>query len=116
LLFEYTSHVFIRRRPELAHESALLLIDSALSQTSNRVLRLLGENNVVVFPFPAPTTNLVQALDLVFFGALKRLKPTATGDCDDGSVNDHMTNYCRRMNKRRRPPRSAGRSAWQGWD
>jgi hypothetical protein len=30
-------------------------------------------------------------LDLVFFGALKKLKPTAVGEFDDGSVNAQIT-------------------------
>jgi hypothetical protein len=33
------------------------------------------------------TDNLCQALDLIFFGALKKLKATALGEFDDQSVN-----------------------------
>jgi hypothetical protein len=50
----------------------------------------LGEENTVAITFPAHTTNLFQALDLVFFGALKKLKPIAVGEFDDGSVNPQI--------------------------
>jgi hypothetical protein len=33
---------------------------------------LLGENRIIAFVFPAHTTNLFQALDLVFFGAIRK--------------------------------------------
>jgi hypothetical protein len=51
----------------------------------------LGEKNIVAITFLAHTTNLFQALDLVFFGALKKLKPTAVGEFDDGSVHAQIT-------------------------
>jgi tRNA(Ser,Leu) C12 N-acetylase TAN1 len=41
--------------------------------------------------FPARTTNLFQALDLVFFGALKKLKASATGEFDDDSVRAQVS-------------------------
>jgi hypothetical protein len=37
--------------------------------------------------FPGHITNLFQALDLVFFSALKKAKETAIGEFDDDSVN-----------------------------
>jgi hypothetical protein len=40
------------------------------------VLRLLGENKIMAVVFPTHTTNIFQALDLVFFSALKKLKQT----------------------------------------
>jgi hypothetical protein len=66
-------------------------MDSALPHTSGRILHTLGEKNIVAVTFPAHTTNLFQALDLVFFGALTKLKPTAVGEFDDGSVNAQIT-------------------------
>jgi hypothetical protein len=39
--------------------------------------------------FPDHTTNLFQALHLVFFGSLKHLKVTP-GEFGDDSVNDHL--------------------------
>jgi hypothetical protein len=77
LFFEYMVSVFIpyvanvRQRPEFANEPAVLLMDSALPHMSERVLRLLGENTIMAVVFPAHTTSTFQALDLVFFGALK---------------------------------------------
>jgi hypothetical protein len=36
-------------------------------------------------------TNLFQAREFVFFGALKKLKPTAVSEFDDGPVNPQIT-------------------------
>jgi hypothetical protein len=41
--------------------------------------------------FPAHTTNIFQALDLVFFAALEKWTQTATREFDDGSVNKQIT-------------------------
>jgi hypothetical protein len=97
LFFEYISTVFIpyvatvRDRPGLENEFGVLLMDSAPAHMSDRVLRLLGENKIIAITFPAHTTNLFQALDLVFFGALKKLKATAVGEFEDDSVNAQIT-------------------------
>jgi hypothetical protein len=37
-------------------------------------------------PFPVHTPNLFQALDLMFFGVLEKLKASATSEFDDDSV------------------------------
>jgi hypothetical protein len=66
-------------------------MDSALPHTSERILRVSGESNVIALMFPAHTTNLLQALDLVFFGSLKDMKATTTGEFGDGSVHNHLT-------------------------
>jgi hypothetical protein len=56
LFFEYISNVLIphvssvRSRPELADEPAVLLMDSALPQTSERVLQILGQNKIIALP------------------------------------------------------------------
>jgi hypothetical protein len=97
LFFEYITSIFIpyvdaaRSCAGLQTETAILLMDSALPHTSNRTLRTLGEKTIVAITFPAHTTNLFQALNRVFFGALKKLKPTAVGEFDDGSVNAQIT-------------------------
>jgi hypothetical protein len=70
---------------------AVLLMDSAVPHTSERVRRLLVENNILAIAFTAHTTNLFQALDLLFFGVLTRLKASAVGEFDDDSVNARMT-------------------------
>jgi hypothetical protein len=41
--------------------------------------------------FPAHTTNIFQALDLVFFAALKKIKQTVTGEFDENSVREQIT-------------------------
>jgi tRNA(Ser,Leu) C12 N-acetylase TAN1 len=66
-------------------------MNSALPHVSERCLRLLGENHVLAVAFPAQTTNIFQALDLVLLGALKKLKMTADGEFDDDSVNNQIT-------------------------
>jgi hypothetical protein len=62
-------------------------MDSAFRHVSGRVRGILGENDVIAITFPAHTMNMFQALDLVFFGALKKLKATAMGEIDDGSAH-----------------------------
>jgi hypothetical protein len=51
---------------------------------------LLGENKILVVLFPAHTTNILQAIDLVFFGALKKLEGTSLGESDERSMNDQI--------------------------
>jgi hypothetical protein len=97
LLYEYISNVFIpsvlavRDRPGSQNEMAVLLVNSAVLHKSERVRRLLDENNILAISFPAHTTNLFQALDLFFFGVLKRLKASAVGEFDEESVNAQIT-------------------------
>jgi hypothetical protein len=97
LFYEYLTHVFIpylanlRTTEAFSDEVATLLMDSALPHVSERCLRFLGENRVLAVAFPARTTTIFQVLDLVFFGALKKLKMTADGEFDDDSVNNQIT-------------------------
>jgi hypothetical protein len=97
LFSDYISTVFIpyvltvRDRTGFENGTAVLLMDSASPHTSERVRRLLGENGLIAITFPAHRTNLFQALDLVFFGVLKKLKPMATGEFDDDSVRGQVT-------------------------
>jgi hypothetical protein len=58
-------------------------MDSASLHVSERVLQLLGCNKIMAIVFPTHTTNIFQALDLVFFGVLKKIKQTATGEFDE---------------------------------
>jgi hypothetical protein len=80
LFCEYISNVLIpyvlavRDRPGFQNEMTVLLMDSAVPHTSERVRRLFGENNSLAITFPAHTTMLFQALGLVFFGVLEKLK------------------------------------------
>jgi hypothetical protein len=96
-LFESVSSVFrpyvasMRSRPELADQPVAFRIDSVLRYMSERVPRLLGRNHVIALTCPAHTMNLFQARDLVFFGALKHVKATATGAFHDEGVNDEVT-------------------------
>jgi hypothetical protein len=96
LFYEYISTALVpyvtnvRRNPDLANEPAVLLMDSACPHVSERVLKLLGQNRIIVLVFPAHTTNLFQALDLVFFWVLKKLKQTASGDYDEKTMNHQI--------------------------
>jgi hypothetical protein len=67
------------------------MMGSAVPHFSERVLRLLGSNKIMVIVFHAHMTNIFQALDLVFISALEKLKQTATGELGDGSVNGQIT-------------------------
>jgi hypothetical protein len=97
LFFEYVTNVFVpyvtqlRDKPEFMNEPVVLLMDFPLPPVSERVLRLLGQNRVMAIVFPAHMTNIFQALDLAFFGVLKKLKQTAAGEFDDDSINDQIT-------------------------
>jgi hypothetical protein len=52
-------------------------MDSASSRVFKRCLTLLGQNRVLAVAFQANTTTTFQALGLVFFGILKKLKSIA---------------------------------------
>jgi hypothetical protein len=97
LFYQYLTHVFIpnlanlRTTEAFSGEVATLLMDSVLPHVSERCVRLFAENRVLAMAFPVHTTNLFQALDLVFFGALKKLKMTVEGEFDDDSVNNQST-------------------------
>jgi hypothetical protein len=80
-----------RAQSQFENETAILMMDSALSQVSERVLRLLGENKTITIVPPAHRTKIFPALDLVFFFALKKSEQSATGEFDDGSVNEQIT-------------------------
>jgi hypothetical protein len=80
LFYEYRSHAFIPFRANLrtsevfSGEYAICLMDSALPNLPESDRRLLGENRVLAIAFPAHTMNIFRALDLLFFGHLKKLK------------------------------------------
>ena len=57
-----------------ANERAILMIDFVKSHCSNRILKLLAENNILAFVYPSHTSNLFQILDLVVFGPMKQNK------------------------------------------
>jgi hypothetical protein len=76
-------------------ETAILSMDSAPAHKSEHALRLLGENTTLAVVFPAHTTNSSQALDLVFFGALKKLKATAPREFDESSMNGQILRILR---------------------
>jgi hypothetical protein len=65
-------------------------MDSAPAHRSERVLRLLGGHNILAIAFPAHTTNVLQALDLVFFGAMKKLKATGRGELSEDSISEQI--------------------------
>jgi hypothetical protein len=51
---------------------------------------MLGENKIIARVFPSHTTNLAQALDLVFFGAMKENKDFLAGEPDTASIHGLM--------------------------
>jgi hypothetical protein len=51
----------------------------------------LGENKIFAITFPAHSTDLFQALDLVFFAALQKLKATVVAEFGDESLNAEIT-------------------------
>jgi hypothetical protein len=51
----------------------------------------LAQSHILEITFPVHTTNLFQAPDLVFFGMLKKLKVSATGEFDEDSVNAQIS-------------------------
>jgi hypothetical protein len=63
---------------------------SAPAHPSERVLRLLGENKIFAVVFPDHTTNIFQALDLVFFGAMNKLKATVPGEFGEDSMDEQI--------------------------
>jgi hypothetical protein len=101
LFFEYLSTVLVpyiidvREKIEKTEERAILLMDGMTAHTSERVLSYLGRNNVAAIIFPSHTTNLFQALDLSFFGALKRRKATTEGEYGDQSFKNQVSKLIR---------------------
>jgi hypothetical protein len=98
LFYEYISGVLISyvsslpSRPELADQSAILLMDSGLPHMSQCILRIFDENNIIALTFLTHTTNLFQTLDFVLFDSLEHLKATTVGEFGDDSVNNHLIN------------------------
>jgi hypothetical protein len=93
----------IRENRDFTSETAILLMDSAPPDRSECVLRILGENKILAAVFSAHTTNIFQALDLVFFGAMKKLKATAPGEFGDDSMDERFYNFSTPMNRLQRP-------------
>jgi hypothetical protein len=71
-------------------ETVVLLTDSALAHQPERILRLLGKNNILAVEFPAHMINILQALNLVFFGAMKKRKATALGEFGEDLIDDQI--------------------------
>jgi hypothetical protein len=51
---------------------------------------LLGENKIITLVFPAHTIDLFQALDLVFFRAMKQDKDSLANEPEVASVPGQM--------------------------
>jgi hypothetical protein len=66
-------------------------MDSASVDVSERLLKVLGENRIIVIVLPANATLLLQPLDLVLFDTLTTIKKKAHGDFGDDSVRDQIT-------------------------
>ena len=70
VLIPYVSS--LRQKEEYSNEPAVLLLDSCSAHVNDEILRILGENSIKVVAFPAHTTNIFQALDLVLFDVFKK--------------------------------------------
>jgi hypothetical protein len=57
------------------------------SERETRTAERNGRPMILAIILPLQTTNLFQALDFVFCGALEKFKASATGEFDDDSVN-----------------------------
>lgn len=72
----------LREKEEYSQEPAVLLLDSCSAHIDDEILRILGENGIKAIAFPAHTTNIFQALDLVLFGIFKKKKETQKSTVD----------------------------------
>jgi transposase len=105
LFHEYLSEVLVqyvravREKLEKPDEPGILLMDGMRAHCSERNMRLLGDHNILAIIFPAHTSNLFQALDLSFFGALKHIKITIEGDFQDDSLRDVITKLLKSYEK-----------------
>jgi hypothetical protein len=96
LFHEYLLKIFIpyiiiiQYYPVFTHEFGVLLMDSFGAHISERNLRLLGEHKIIALVFPAHTTNLFQALDLVFFGAMKHTKESLMNEEDEPPIDGQL--------------------------
>jgi hypothetical protein len=78
LFLDYLGRVFLPylsdpcRRPELADEEAILLMDNCPAHVTREVLDLLTEARVRVVTFAPHTTSSFHVLDLTLFGVFKR--------------------------------------------
>jgi hypothetical protein len=105
LFFEYISQVFVPylsnllEKPEFANETAVFLTDSASPHVSERVMQLLSRNKIMTIVFPAHMTNIFKALDLVFFGALKKSNRRRLGSLMSNLSGSRSPNFFRHMGK-----------------
>jgi hypothetical protein len=67
-----------------------LLTDFAGSQLLKRNSQLLGQNRIIDLTFPAHTTHLFQALDLIFFGAMRNNKDSLVREPEITSVHGQI--------------------------
>jgi hypothetical protein len=76
-------------------------MDFAGAQLLKRILQLLGENRIVTLVFPAHTTNLFQALDLIFFGAMKNNKDSLVREPEIASAHGQIWKLIRTSEQRK---------------
>jgi hypothetical protein len=79
-----------RQKPAFADELGILLMDSGGADVSERNLGLLYENRIIAFVFPAHTTTSFQALDLVFFGAMRNSTDSLANEPEVASVHGQI--------------------------
>jgi hypothetical protein len=81
----------LRDRSLFSRETAMLFMGSASCHVSEKTLKLSSENRVVAVAFLDHTINTFQALEIVLFKSLEKLRVSTTGKLDDKSINDQVT-------------------------
>ena len=96
LFYKYIKDVMIpyikdvRQIKNIMLEKAVLMMDSASSHCSERILKKLAKHNILALTYPSHTSNLFQALDLVFFGVLKKNKSRIYLDSEENFFTNQL--------------------------
>lgn len=65
-------------------------LDLNKAHCSEKVLQLLGENNIIVYAFPSHMTNIFQPWDLSLFGTFKQIEDAMSHESDESKINDYI--------------------------
>ena len=71
-------------------EPAILMMDSCRAHCSEKVLEILGKNNIIVYTFPSHTSNLFQPCDLSLFGTLKTIQKSMKRETNQDKIKDYI--------------------------
>jgi hypothetical protein len=87
--------VWLRQSLVFADQLDVFLMDSVGVRFSRHNLRSLAGDKIIALVFPAHTTNLFQALDLLFLSAMKNHKDHLGNERDTGSVPGQISKLVR---------------------